>query len=325
MILNGHLLRIWQTCTRRYRLESKYRYLLMLPNILFSAVMRRAVVELSSGTDPHHVTTRAINTFITQVKQPGIDVPEGIDTYVLAMDYVAAIRTIIEYLTRITLLPLQLSTPTPIRPGLDWNLLATRDETGVLHRWKFVDYINDDAVIKEAHSWEVFGDMAIAEAPMVLHLISIGRREGSHRVSPWCRTYKSPAMQFYKFRKQAGGPLTDSWKPVWFSENPDNDPAVWVDLMTDDKLFEDSGLIQHIDLKQISEVHVKEFYRTLEFMSRQIESVSEVKWYDMPMSRPACDVPYTCPHQPLCYSLDLQKSLRESGLYKPGRNEIPTF
>ena len=320
MILNGHLLRTWQTCQRRYQLESNYRYLRWNPNVLLNAVLRKAIAELSSGADSVSAATRAVNTFVISAKDPGFALPDGIDTYTLAMDYVATIRTIVEYLTRITLLPLTLPSSSVIRPGLDWNFLASRDETGVLHRWKFVDYINEDTVIKEVHSWEVFGDMAVADAPMTLHLVSIGRRDGSHRISPWCRTYKSPAMQFYKFRKQSGDPLTASWKPVWFSENPDNDPVVWVNLMEDDKLF-DGGLIQHLNLKEVSDVHIEDFRRTLEYLCTDIEAMNGVNWNQMPMSRPACDVPYTCPHQQICYSQDPRKELRESGLYKPIRKQ----
>lgn len=312
--MNAHLLTLWQTCKRRYRLERDYEYKRLYPNILMNALLRKAVFELSSGMDKHLVTTRAVNTFLTTARDPGLELPDGVDTYIIAMDYVATLRTVIEYLSRLTLLSLN-----TITTQHKWSCSCFRDESGVLHRWKFVDYLTNENLIREAHSWHVIGDMAAMESPMTLHLISIGRREKSRRVSPWCRTFRSPAVALFRFRKQDGSPLTGDWKPIWFSDNPDSDPEDWVDLMQSDRLFSDGKLVRHIDLKELSEYHVVRFRETVRFEGDQVARFREHPWYVLPMSRGACDNP-PCPHQEVCYSGEPEKAVKGNGLYKARSN-----
>lgn len=326
MIFTGYLLHLWQTCRRKFLLESIYRRLKWHPQVLFSACLRKAVFDLSSGKDKHQASTSAVNYFISNVKHPGLDGIEGLDTYTLAMDFVATIRTIIEHLSRITLLTLRTKPNVQLSPGLDWSFLSSEDESGVLHRWKFVDYITEDNLVRELHSWELFGDLALSKSPMMLHLISIGRRESSHRISPWCRAYKSPMIaNQYRFQKKGGNSLDGSWKPIWFSDNADNDPEVWVDFMLNDGVIESANLVRHVAVKEPNDVHIANFLRDLTTESDQIyRTLGKVRSdpFLLPLSRPACDTPYPCPHQDLCYSVNPSEELVKSGLYERRKTNL---
>jgi hypothetical protein len=319
--LTGHLLRIWQSCKRRYFLEAQYRYLPYHPTNLFSACMRKAIFELSSGIPVEQVIQSASNQFISNVKYPGLDLPQGLNTYTIAMDLRATMATILQYLSGLTLLSLHHKAGVQVTQagieGLTWEFLAGEDESGVLHRWKFTDSLSDDDVLKELHSWEVFGDLVISGSPMTLHLINIGRREGSRRISPWCRAYKSPAINLYRFQKKSGNALEGSWKPIWFSDNIDNDPKVWVELMQNDNAIE--PLVRHVDVREPAEPHVKNFYRHLKYELALIRlHLDHVKSdpFQLPITRPACDSPYVCPHQEVCYAVSPGKEIEGSVRYE---------
>ncbi len=336
MLLNGHLLSEFKTCSRRFFLQQQYRYLPYYPNTLFAACMRKAIFALSSGKDKHATTTSAINNFISNVKFPGLDLPSSVHPYTLAMDYSATIRNIIEYLSRLPLLTIRLipNIPVPGLEGVSWQFLSVEDESGLLHRWKFVDSINDNTILKELHSWEVFGDLVLGHAPMTLHLINIGRREGSHRISPWCRAYKSPAINTYKFQKKLGGNLGEGWKPIYFADNIDNDPEIWVDLMESDNCL-DSTLIRHVGVREPQEIHATNFLVDLSTIVKEIALYcptidegesgggSKVDPFTLPLTRSACDTPYICPHQPVCYSIDPTAEIKRCGNYERTNADAP--
>ncbi len=308
--MNCHELILWQTCKRRYKLESTYTYTKHRPNQLLSTVLSRAILDLSNKTDYdiHRISTTAVNTFLSAARSPGIIVPSGIDTYSLTMDYIATIRNIIEYLNRTPLL--NLSTPN-ISPS--WSLSSFRDESGLLHLWKFVDSISTDSIIRESHSWAVYGDMAISESPLTLHLISIGRRNKSRLTSHWSRAFRSPAIaKLFKFQMRDGSRLSGNWKTVYFADNPDSDPEVWVDLMMEDLCMD--SLVNTVQLKELSPYHIKLFRTQLQYELDEINKVRDLNWFDLPMSRNACDNP-TCPHQPVCYSTDPATAIRQDKLY----------
>lgn len=315
LTLSGHTLHAHQSCPRRLKLESSYRYLPHHPNTLFSTVMRKAIYDISQGRELHPATTTAVNSFVANARHPGLDLAPGLQPYTLAMDYCACIRTILEHVHRSPLPRLCLRPNTPLSDDLAWSYLSFADDSGRLHRYKFVDFISNPSILTELHSWEVFGDLALSGSPMSLHLIAIGRRDGSRRVSPWCRAYRSPAIaNVFKFQKKSGGNLTESWKPVWFADNPDSDPEVWVDLMEAEGVV--SQVAKTVTVREPDPVHIANFHRDLEEIAGQIRRASESSWSTMPMSRSACDSPYVCPHQSVCYSTDPEKQVETCGLYE---------
>jgi len=328
MILDGNKIAQWQRGRRRYAIETRWRYRRWYPQSLFSHIMRGAIVDLSNGTDIATCSNTAVNRFLAYVKQPGLDTADGINTYTLAMDYCATMRTVLEYLSRLTLLTLRSMGTTAITEDLAWSFLSYADESGVLHRWKFIDYPpNADDIMKELHSWQVIGDVIVANAPMMLHLVSIGKTQGSRRLSPWCRAYLSPTIKgMTKFQKRSGEALTGNWKPIWFADNPKSSASDWVDSMLEDNAAE--PLVQHIAVKEVEQIHVDNFYRDLNYEYNQIlasgvESNSFDPMTALPMCRTACDTPYVCPHQLVCYSTKL--TLANSGLYdKITRKKLTT-
>jgi hypothetical protein len=249
--------------------------------------------------------------FLSSAKDPGLDI-YGINVYTLAMDYTAIIRNILEHLSRVPLLKLYEIKPVQLSGGVSWRFLSHQDESGVLHRWDFVDFIPEDPTA-DLHSWEVFGDIAAANVPMMLHYVSIGRRSGAHQNSPWCRTFSHPTVaNTFRFNKNSGDSLKESWKPVYFSGNPKNTASKWVDLMEADNAI--APLIKHIHVKEISDENRGNFLTdVLQEASSMKEITSSVSPRLIPMGRYACDHPYACPHQAFCYS---SETLDNVGVYK---------
>ena len=318
MQLDGHLLHRWQSGRRRYAIERHYRLRRFHPKVLFSLCMSRAIYALSNSAPLDSTTITAVNRFIANARTPGLDVPRGTNTYTLAMDYCAVIRTVLDYLHRTTLLSLHEKSATVIDPAsnLSWRFLAYEDDSGQLHRWSFVDYIDIDEITRQGHSWEVVGDAVVAKAPMTLHLVSIGQVRNNRRNSPWCRAFKSPAIAgMFKFQRRDGTPVTDNWKPIYFADNTASNASAWVDAMLADNAVE--PLIRHIPLTEPSPAHAQNFLRDVMYEHAQIlASGVESDHFNpmsLPMCRAACDTPYTCPHQNVCY--DLETTLETCGLY----------
>ena len=273
--------------------------------------LRYAVFNLSNGKALADVTQQATNYFLSNARNPGLDVG-GINTYELAMDYCAIIKNLLEYLSRLSLLTLQEIKSLPLSKEVTWQFLSHIDDSGVLHRWKFVDAMPED-VLPELHSWEVFGDIAAAEVPMVLHLVSIGRRNGSHQNSPWCKIYSHPRLgRIYRFKKKSSGEPDGDWKPLYFSGNFDNKSADWVDMMLKENMMD--GLVKHVQVRDVSPKHVAEFKRDVLVEAAAMQSMGSINPKSIPMSRYACDHPYACPHQLYCYSPDV--TLDTVGIYK---------
>jgi len=276
--------------------------------------MRNAIISLSANAETKAVTEKTVSFFLQQVRQPGLLQTSNVDVYKLAMDYVAMLKTQIEYFSRMNLLTLTKPKPIQLNPHFVWSWLSQSDESGALHRWRFVDYINDDTILTELHSWELFGDLALSRMPMTLHLVSIGRRDDSHHLSPWCRAYKAPSFNMYKFQKKSGGGLSDNWKPIYFADDIDMDAEAWVEQMIEDGVA--NNLVQHINVSEPAAIHTDMFRRDLDLeLADRLERIS-VPWYNLPMSRGACDKPYVCPHQELCFSLDPRSELAGNPLYE---------
>lgn len=307
--LNGHKLAVWQRSKRRYAIEQIYRYMPWHPTSLFATCARYAIFQFSNGVERSTAASQAVQMFTKQATFPGMDVAAGTDTYKLAMDLCSMIRTLLAYLERITLTSLTQLEPKIISLDNDllvrWSFLANADESGMLHRWIFVDAIDDDAVIAEMHKWETFGDLVVYDAPMMLHFVAIGRMYKGRRHSPWCMAYVSPVIVGkIKFRKTSrdknGSELSENWKPVWFADNMSNSEDVWVDQMIDENAHE--PLIKHVTLNTPTDKHANDFYFDLRYEAHSILNTDLGDPMLVPMCRTACDIPYVCPHQQVCYS-----------------------
>lgn len=317
-IFTGHSISQFQRCKRISAIEQTHRVTQWHASILLSTCLRWAIFKMSEGDDPNKVSKDAVLYFLAAAKKPGLDVM-GIDTYTYAMDHVATLRNVLEHLSRVTLLELHHIPDHKISEDVSWRFMSSKDQSGVLHRWHVVDYIPKD-ITEELHGWEVYGDMAAADAPMVLHLIAVGRREGSHLVSPWTRTYAHPVVaNTFKFNKVSGAGLRGKgWKPIYFSANSASTPKAWVDWMERDNAIE--PLILHANLKELSSRHIMAFEHQVCLESIELDkalSVGDPR--ALPMSRYACDKPYVCPHQGYCYTDDI--TLDDVGVYTKVNNQ----
>lgn len=312
LYLNGYTIGQFQRCKRPHAIARTHRLSKWRPQSLLGACLRMAIFSLSNGFEIEKVTSDAVNYFLSNARNPGLDVT-GIDTYTLASDYCSIIRNVLEYLSRLTLLPLHEVSPISLSSTIYWQFLSHMDETGSLHRWKFVDYIEEDFT-PELHSWEVFGDIAAADVPMTLHLVAIGQRRAQHQHSAWCKVYAHPNLaNVYQFQRRDGGKLQGEWKAVWFSGNSQNNSKDWVDMMLRDNAVE--GLIKHISIKEVSKEHQDLFEKDALIEGELMEQIHKAKMdpRDLSMSRYACDHPYTCPHQLYCYT---NAKLENAGIYE---------
>ncbi len=310
--LNGYTIGQFQKCKRPHAIYRTHRLAKWRPQSLAGSCLRMAIFNLSNGVDPQKVSSQAVNYFMSNARNPGLDIT-GIDTYTLAADYCAIIRNVLEYLSRLTLLPLHEVSPISLTSTIYWQFLSHMDETGSLHRWDFVDYIPED-ITPELHSWEVFGDIAAADVPMTLHLVAIGQRKAQHQHSPWCKVYTHPSLKnVYRFQKKGGGKLEGEWKPIWYSGNSQNSPKQWVNSMLQDNAID--GLIRHISIKEVSKKHQELFERDAVTEGELMEQIHKSKTdpRDLSMSRYACDHPFVCPHQLFCYT---NATLDNAGIYE---------
>lgn len=315
--LNSHLLTTWQQGRRKYLIERSYRFIRWHPRSLFNACLREALMKLSNGAELSVVQQGAVTRYLTIAKSPGLDVPGGLNTYTIAMDYCGMMRNILEYVSGLTLLTVEVPTPVKLQCGAMWDFLSWRDESGVLHRWVMLNGsdITTDRIQQECQTWYVFGDMAAGRVPMVLHVIATGTRVGSRIVSPWTRAWSHPRIaNVIRFQKKSGSELEGAWKEIWFADNPDSKSRAWVNQMIEDEITD--RLVQHITLRDLTSAHVDRFERDVSYEHSQmiasgIDGMTNP--IDLPMCRSYCNTPSPCPHQETCYSS--HQNIDSTGLY----------
>ncbi len=306
MILSAPLLTNLQRCPRLVILNADQAERRWYPKVLFDRCLRAGILALSQGGA--NAAGVAVEMFLKAAKSPGLDT--GRDPFTIAQDYIAMLQTILEAISRETILALK---PGP-RVVLDmpefdsgqwageaiWQCVCFQDDTGTLHRWATIDKIEDSAPMAELHSWYVSGDMLAARVPMQLHLVEIGSQRHGHQHTAWCKAYKHPAVAGrFAFQKQDGRPLQGDWKPIWFQDSTANNAKDWVDMMERDNV----RLIRHLQLKQASE---KLCARNVEHVRQEdarLEALPE-DYKELPIFRPACDKPYPCQWQWKCYGVE---------------------
>lgn len=295
MLLTASVLASFQRCSRRWRLEQKYQTIRPKPVELFARILKQAIYELSCGRPKQEVSKRAQVRFLEVCAKPGISTQY--DPYVLGYDFNSMLQTIVESISRTVLLALRPGPAVEIAPGIVWQCESWADESGLLHRWTIVDRWDNDKLSKELHSWPVFGDIAAAHAPMMVHVIEIGHVSKGHQNSPWCKCFKHPMMLgVFRFQCRDGSKLKGNWLPLYFQDSNNNTPEKWVDLMFNDNV----ELIHHINVREPSNEHIEDSVRQIQVLVERMKAAKE-EWYLEPMTRNACDFT-PCPWQPVCYN-----------------------
>jgi hypothetical protein len=253
LTINANDLTTFQRCRRRYLIERGWRVLRWRPRALFAYSIRRAVLQLSQGSDPADAIALARAKFMEQAADPGLDVPRGRDTYVLASDFCAMIGTVLLAVSRTGLPRLHQARPVALSPELTWEFSSLCDDAGALHRWVIADSWDADAISRELHSWHTIGDMAAGDAPLTLHVIVAGQSREGRLQSPWCRAYAHPAIagrirfQSHLADGRHGRLSGDQWRPTWLSDLPLS-PVEWLQKMDADRVTE--GLLIEGSVKQ---------------------------------------------------------------------------
>jgi hypothetical protein len=299
----------YQRCQRLHAFEQHWRPVLWRPRSLFTSLLRSAVLQLSSGKPKETVTSEAVASFLEAAAQPGLDMPG--DTYTIARCWTAILQTVIEAISRLTLLTVTLG-PTVLLDGMQWQCATFADESGALHRWTSVAKLDSDTLTRELHSWHVWGDACAAQMPMTLHVVEVGRYRAGRQHTHWARSFHHPVMAgMHRFQKQDGRKLEGDWRPVWFQDSERNDQVAWVDLMTSQNV----KLMHHLPVKQPSAAHCEEFKKQMQEVAHQM-SLPAKDPFDIVMNRPACDLPWPCPFQIACYS-NGKPDLAELGGFTP--------
>jgi hypothetical protein len=288
---------------------------------LFNACLRQAIFQISNGSDPAKEIQAARTRFLSAAANPGLDLSEGQDSWVVANDYAGMLATVLTAISRLTLLTLKRVDATPVG-SWQWSPLAWADDSSLLHRWITVDRFDNDTLTREAHGWYVFGDIACCDAPLTLHVIDIGQQRNGRRASAWVRAYKHPAIAHrYKFvRKNSKGhatSLSDQWIPIYYADQPSPDPETWVDLMDADQVT--PTLLHHIPIAQPTEAVRRDTLGQLERLATRMQRMMEERMEPMgePMARGQCDGIVPCPWQECCFVPDpLNSDIGASGLYQ---------
>lgn len=303
------------------------------PKSLWDSCIRQAVLALSSGADPELTISAARTRFMSEAANPGLDLLDG-DPWTVASDWCAMLATTLTAMSRATLLQLSRVSPVQLDSSTSWQPSSFADESGTLHRWVSTDAIDADFLTRQFHSWHVFGDIAVCDAPMTLHVIVIGQQRGGRRASPWARAWKHPVIaNRYKFQRNDGkgghrALAGAEWRALYFADNPKSDPSAWVDVMQQEGVI--ASLLHHIAIAQPSEESARQCREQIldegERMRGLLEARSPRRMDSesgpepamaLPMARGACDANHVaCPWQQACYREQPAEGISSLALYQ---------
>lgn len=308
----------FQSCKRKYLLSRKWRALRWKPKLLLDSCLRQAILDLGNGKPPKDVIMEATTRFMTTGSSPGLDV-SGNDPFKIALDLCACLETIITTLGRRPLLKLSPIPSKPIVEGLEWVFLSHEDERGHLHRVITVDRFDDDRLSQEMHSWYVFGDVCMARKPMHLHFIEIGQIRDGRRHTPWARAFQHEYIaNRLKFQRKGNKELQGAaWKTVFLADSNAYNADSWVEQMESEGMAE--TLIHDVEVTVPVTEHLRAFRRDVKTEATQMQQWEAIIHdpQKVPMSRAACDIPFACQYQSICYSPTVDVDVRALGLYKP--------
>ncbi len=321
--LSASDLRSYQTCRRRFLLERHWKVARWRPSSLFRSCLREGVFQLSNGADPATVRSNARTRFLSQAANPGLDVMTG-DPWTVAQDWAGMLGTTLTAISRLTLLTLTKPSPRPLSTEASWLPLAWQDDSGTLHRWITCDAWDEEVLAREAHSWHVVGDMAMLDAPLMLHAIEIGQQRQGRRHSPWARCYRHPVIAgMHRFQRPDGKGgwrklSGEKWTPVWYADQAKPDPDAWCDLMDADHVT--PSLLHHQSIAALDDRAASRVRAEISQVAGEIGRAigDSVTPLEVPMARGACDpVGGPCPWQSVCLPCDPLVRIGEIGLYVP--------
>lgn len=316
-LIDAAKLTIFQSCKRKFLLNTKWYPLRWNPKALFDSCLRQAIGEFGSDKDVKDIVDGAVSRYMNTGANSGLDVV-GKDPYVIALDYCSLLSTIIPALYKRTQLRLMPIPSVKIREDIEWVFLAYQDQYGELHRFITVDHWDEDRLASELHGWYVFGDICAARKPMHLHIIEIGQMRDNRRQSPWARAWEHEYIKGrIKFQRKGGKALQGTWNPVYLCDTDQYKPSEWLELMENEGVVD--TLIHQAEVLVPDNSQIKKFKQDITIEARQmIEwSASVNDPIKVPMSRAACDSPFPCQYQAVCFAPLEIINIESIGGYKP--------
>lgn len=300
--LNAADLTAWHRCRREYVLHTEWQPRKWKPKSLLAHCLRKAIVAVSSGIDPAIAARDACTLLVQHAGDDGLDMPPLTDTYRLGQDMCAVIEIVTRCLTKLVLLELRDAPDLEIDNGIIWQTMASADESGVLHRWTFVDKLNWDTRVRELHSWYVAGDLMLSRTPMTLHFLRVGHiHEGRWR-SPWTTAYTHPTISRmgYHFRTPTGREFK-GWEPIYLSDDKTLNLDEWADRCFDEG--QARMLMEHAQVAVPTDNECAAVTREIINEAREMRHVQGWDWRGFAMQRPACDrIGGPCSFQTVCYA-----------------------
>jgi hypothetical protein len=316
--LNAADLTAWQRCRREYVLRTEWQTRRWKPKALLAYCLRKAIVAVSAGVDPAVAARDATLLLVQHAADDGLDMPPGSDTYRLGQDLCAVIEVVTRCLAKLVLLELRNAPDLEIDDGIIWQTSAWADESGVLHRWAFVDRLDWDTRVRELHSWFVAGDLMLSRTPMTLHFLRVGRLHEERWRSPWTTAWILPALRNgnFHFRSPQGRELRgEGWKAIYLSEDKDLDPNEWADRCFDEG--QSRTLMEHASVTVPTDDECAAVTLDIRKEAKEMRRVVGCDWQDFAMQRPACDrIGGPCAFQTACYAAG-PVDLSSSRLFRP--------
>lgn len=303
----------FQTCKRRFILNSSWRLARWRPKLLFDVLLRRGIIGLARQQDVAQVAADAKATFLQRAADPGLDII-GRDPYQASKGWTSLLESVLHGIAR-TVLPVLHDPPVAkLTSDIDWRFLSWADDAGTLHRWVTVESWDADTISRELHSWRTFGDLVMSGCPLVLHAIVLGQNRNGRFLSPWTRAYVHPAMTNLKWKWMK--PEDTNWKPVQLMDQHKLDVNEWIDRAWGQGAIQPLLQDQQVELPADSVIRDTK-YQIVREAAEMARLVEERRSYlAEPMSRGSCDLYIPCAYQPVCHVAE-PPDLVQLGLYIP--------
>lgn len=297
----------YQTCRRRFLLNTDWRVLRWRPKALFDACLRQAIYTLARAQDADLsiATSTAVARFMETAAQPGLDVPYGSNPFVLAKDWTAMLSTILPSVVRRGLTPLADAPSVKLNGTVVWQPRAWQGTDSRLHRWVTVDHWGQADLVRELHSWWTLGDIAATRLPMTIHVIEIGQTRNGRRQSPWARAWKHPAMPALRLRfKRVDGSEFRGYVPFYLADQSRVDAEAWVDQMWQERAADPLMHDVAVDVPDAAtcDIVTRDILAEAAAMRDLLTDRQSTPFYVLPMTRTACDGFVPCSWQSVCYA-----------------------
>lgn len=307
MILDATILSHFQSCRRRSVLERTWRPRQWRAKSLFERELRSALFALSNGADLSEVVRVHRARFLGYCANPGLDLPPGANSFIIAKDWAIMLEVLLRTLKRSALLTLKSISPVDlVGSNVLWRVSSPVDESGVLHRWVTCDRWDQDELSRQVHGWWTFGDLAVALRPLTLHVIEIGQIRSGRRDSCWTRGFRSryaPNLPL-RFKRPERNPKDFLSEYLADKRSEESETEGWVSEIIKEGLAQKH--ILHVPLECPPIEVCRDTRNQILQLAAEIESTSAALWSDVAMARSACDGLVPCPWQDCCYRHPLE-------------------